>query len=188
MVCPHCERNIRLKTREEIPFLLRHMGLTGHGAEVGVGSGWFSAWLLKNSDLSRLYSIDPWGQGLPGQSNQNGVEWYLESVKLLSEFGLRSVVLRMLSAEAAALFTDGSLDFVYIDANHNYDQVKQDLAAWFPKIKTGGVFAGHDYCDFHWGVPKAVDEFAADTGATIELTELDQVFEGHEIRSWLVKK
>ena len=53
---------------------------------------------------------------------------------------------------------DASLDFVFIDAEHTYDAVKQDIAAWEPKIKPGGWVMGHDYCDKFPGVRQAVQE------------------------------
>lgn len=52
---------------------------------------------------------------------------------------------RMDSLEAAATYEDGSLDFVFIDADHTYEAVKKDVDAWFPKVKNGGILAGHDY-------------------------------------------
>lgn len=48
------------------------------------------------------------------------------------------------SAKAADFYADESLDFVYIDADHNYEPFKKDLEVWYPKVKKGGVFAGHD--------------------------------------------
>lgn len=66
------------------------------------------------------------------------------------------------SAESAASFADASLDGVFIDAAHDYESVVRDVAAWFPKVKPGGIFAGHDY-PFD-GVRRAVDEHAAAHG------------------------
>lgn len=61
------------------------------------------------------------------------------------------------SADTASLFEDKSLEFVFIDANHEYLSVKRDILAWLPKIKEGGVLAGHDY-PAYTGVKQAVDE------------------------------
>jgi len=56
-------------------------------------------------------------------------------------------------------FKDRSLDFVFVDAGHSYEEVKGDILSWYPKIKVGGVIAGHDYkMEDHPGVCKAVDE------------------------------
>jgi predicted O-methyltransferase YrrM len=60
------------------------------------------------------------------------------------------------SEEASKLFDDKSFDFIFIDAEHLYEFVKQDLNNWYPKLKDGGIFAGHDYRE---GVKKAVDEY-----------------------------
>jgi hypothetical protein len=49
------------------------------------------------------------------------------------------------SVEAAALFAPASLDFVFIDGDHAKDAVTADIFAWFPKLKPGGLLAGHDY-------------------------------------------
>jgi hypothetical protein len=69
------------------------------------------------------------------------------------------------SAESAADFEDGSLDFIFIDAAHDYVSVVKDLAAWWPKLKHDGIFAGHDY-PWH-EVKKAVDEHAEANGYSI---------------------
>ncbi len=90
---------------------------------------------------------------------------------------------RMPSLEAAAEFTNGRCDFVFIDASHEYRDVLDDLAAWYPKVRSGGVLAGHDY---HWpGVSRAVREFARANGLKRpRTTELCWVIEvGAESRS-----
>ena len=70
------------------------------------------------------------------------------------------------SAESASRFADASLDGCYIDAAHDYVSVVKDIAAWHPKVKTGGIFSGHDY-PWH-EVSRAVDEWALETGHAIE--------------------
>ena len=64
---------------------------------------------------------------------------------------------KMDSVEASKLFKDGSLDFIYIDASHSFVNVVFDLWAWYPKLRWGGLIAGHDY-DFP-EVKAAVDGF-----------------------------
>lgn len=67
---------------------------------------------------------------------------------------------KSLSWDGANYYVDESLDFIFIDAAHDYESVKKDINAWFPKIKKGGIIAGHDYT---WcpDVQKAVNEFFA---------------------------
>jgi hypothetical protein len=59
-------------------------------------------------------------------------------------------MVRASSEIASNMFQDESLDFVYIDANHAYDFVKQDIELWYPKVKKGGYLWGHDYIDLNW--------------------------------------
>ena len=59
---------------------------------------------------------------------------------------------------AAATYPDQSLDFVFLDADHDYESVKADIAAWLPKVKPGGILAGHDYMCGWPGVDRAVAE------------------------------
>ena len=77
--------------------------------------------------------------------------------------------IRLPSTEASKLYADNSLDFVFIDANHSYEFVKDDINAWYPKVKKGGILAGHDY-DRSWpGVIQAVDEFILENNYSLEI-------------------
>ncbi len=76
------------------------------------------------------------------------------------------------SDESASQFEDGSLDFVFLDADHVYARVKGDILAWLPKIKKGGILAGHDYEPQHPGVKQAVDEIFGDDWNKEYLDEL----------------
>lgn len=86
-------------------------------------------------------------------------------------------VLKAQSDESAANFENGSLDFVFIDADHVYTNCKKDILAWLPKVKRGGILAGHDYCKEHPGVIQAVDEIFADSWNKDYLDELCWVYE-----------
>ena len=71
-----------------------------------------------------------------------------------------------LSWRAASRYADNSLDFVFIDASHDMESVSKDLAAWWPKVRSGGLFAGHDYDQP--GVQSALDEWAYHSGVSVE--------------------
>jgi len=61
---------------------------------------------------------------------------------------------------AAGLFSDASIDFVFIDASHQFEDVSRDIRKWFPKLKKGGIIAGHDFfTSVHPGVKRAVEGF-----------------------------
>lgn len=77
----------------------------------------------------------------------------------LSKFGLTKAVESAigLSCEVARTVASHSKDFIFIDADHNYESVKADLEAWEPKLKRGAYIGGHDYMSFP-GVTKAVNE------------------------------
>ena len=85
----------------------------------------------------------------------------------------------MTGEEAVPHAGDGSLDFVYLDARHDEESIAQDLEMWRPKIRSGGVMAGHDYLDGDlpegvFGVKTAVDRFFGAIGLEIHETELDR--------------
>lgn len=65
---------------------------------------------------------------------------------------------RMHTFQASKLFEDNSIDFLYIDTAHEFEHVKKEINLWFPKVKPGGVIAGHDY--FYPGVLAAVRDFS----------------------------
>jgi hypothetical protein len=172
----------RVPDRDEIPVVLNRRRLTGEGAEIGVKAGRFSDFLLSEWEGARLISIDPWLEaGTDDYLDRANVEqerheqFYGETRERLAAHGPRSEIWRMTSLEAAAQVPDATLDFVYIDARHDYASVKDDLEAWFPKVRSGGIISGHDYADGRFaqgefGVKRAVDEFFAARRLTVHAT------------------
>jgi len=81
---------------------------------------------------------------------------------------------KLSSIEASKLYADESLDFVFIDANHIYRAVMDDIMLWFPKVKKGGHIAGHDYGAIWPGVVEAVNDYFAGyiaSGGTVDCGE-----------------
>lgn len=150
--------------RIELPKLMEYLGLPMIGAEVGVAEFNFSNDLL-NAGMELLYSIDNWDT-IPGQKGDGGhdVNWhsnnYEQVVKRSSAFGERSVILRGRSMEMAQKIPDNTLGLAYIDCDHSYSGVMNDIVAYFPKVVEGGILAFHDYENLSYGVKKAVNDFA----------------------------
>lgn len=128
------------------------------GVEVGVNTGRFSKILCEANPNLKLYGVDPWdllGRG----KNDLRVKRYAEAQKLLTGFNV--TLIKKYSVDAAKDFENESLDFVYIDANHEFDEVIRDIVEWTPKIKKGGIVSGDDYDNVPGcGVREAVDVYA----------------------------
>jgi hypothetical protein len=77
-------------------------------------------------------------------------------------------IIKSISWDGALNYEDNSLEFVFIDAGHDYESVKKDLNAWYPKVKLGGTIAGHDY-HYDCGVYPAVNEFFEDKNGIRQL-------------------
>lgn len=125
-------------------------------AEIGSHVGNYAADLMTTCNNLTLYCIDLWMPSeIPFSSD------YGDFLNRMQPFinVKRLIPIREYSVDAARFFRDGFFDFVYIDADHSYESVKADIAAWRPKVKPGGLLAGHDYKNSHGKfVKKAVDE------------------------------
>lgn len=147
-----------------------------HGVEVGVFQGDFSSQILKIVNPTTLILVDPFVTNI--QLNY-GAEWqYLPTAystekdyyNLMERFEKEIAngqvgVIKKMSLDAVTTFEDGMFDFVYIDASHLYEDIKNDLIAWMPKVKSGGLICGHDYTHYsNFGVIQAVDEFCMEAG------------------------
>ncbi len=151
----------------------------GIGVEIGVERGHFSKVILQYCD--KLYAIDAWqtySKYREHVTQERLDAFYEETKERLKNFNCE--IIRKFSSEAVKDFEDESLDFVYIDANHSYESVKEDIELWKPKVKIGGILAGHDYMNVPkregiYGVIKAVDELLPDR----------EIIKGDKSPSWL---
>jgi len=122
--------------------------------EVGVWRGHFSQSILNafRSNLKVHYLVDLWApQDCYGDDCNTTPEKFEEAIlatqKIVDDMGLSEEArfLRGLSTEVCDSIEDSSLDFCYIDARHDYLGCKDDIQAYWPKLKPGGLLAGHDY-------------------------------------------
>lgn len=131
------------------------------GAEIGVERGRNAKNMFLDIPGLKLFCVDMW---VPFESDYMTAEYmanresvYREAKRRLSKYN--AVIIRKYSVDAAKDIPDGSLDFVYIDANHEYDFIMQDLIVWTPKVRIGGIVSGHDYHPRLWGVVPAVNDY-----------------------------
>lgn len=134
------------------------------GAEIGVERGRFSKIICQVNPQLKLYVIDCWQtyEGYRDHVSQERLdEFYIETRTRLKPFNCQ--LIRDWSANAVKRFADESLDFVFIDASHEYEHVKEDIRDWSKKVKVGGLVSGHDYIDelrgITYGVKLAVNEW-----------------------------
>lgn len=139
------------------------------GAELGVDKGHTSACLLRKFPRLQLLMVD-WYAGTDCGRVKADANCDLLTAKEATEFARdRRIMLLGTTHAASRLVADGSLDFVFIDANHSYAGVAEDLVDWVPKVRVGGIISGHDYTTvlrkrYKKGVRLAVDEFIAASG------------------------
>lgn len=156
----------KLQNRLELAKYFARLGFT-KGAEIGVHQGQYSEILCQTIPNLHLLSVDSY----PGRRQR-----HLEAAKprlepLNVDFILKS------SMEAVKDVPDESLDFVFIDACHIYEFVRDDIREWSKKVRPGGIVSGHDYYESRRGligVIRAVDEYVGDHGHELKLTDWDR--------------
>jgi len=138
-------------SRETFAVLLAELGFTC-GAEIGVERGVYSDILLRANPALKLISVDAWAQYTGYRDHMTQAQMdvlYEEAKEKLRPYGTRSLVIKGYSTEVAKDVTDESLDFVYLDGNHEFTEVVNDIASWQRKVRPGGIVSGHDYIKSH---------------------------------------
>lgn len=157
-------------------------------AEIGVWEGWMTGRVLNtpaaNKIIKNYWAIDKWGI-LEGDERTAWRDWAkitqeqwdekYEKVCMLMRYFQSLHVLRRDSLQAAKLFWPGFFDLVYIDACHWYKEVQDDIDAWLPLVRKGGILAGHDYGPVRDGtgrrskceVKPAVDDYFGEGNVTV---------------------
>lgn len=126
------------------------------GCEIGVAEGENAVSILRSLPMKRLYLVDPY----TCYDGDDGIDHNLveeKAMKTLHKYKDKVFFIKKTS-EYASDMIPGDLDFVYIDGNHSYEFVKNDIKCYYPLVKDGGIVGGHDFCGYY-GVPFAVIEF-----------------------------
>jgi hypothetical protein len=141
------------------------------GAEIGVAGGQHIKAIMENTDIEKMYGVDPYydkGWDMHGyfsvDEDYGGFDGLYGEVRdMLSVYGDRVELIRKTSVEAAPDFEDGCLDFVFIDAFHDYENCFNDISFWHHRVREGGYVMGHDWeHGGHPGVQQAVVEHYGD--------------------------
>lgn len=141
-----------LTDRRTVGEWLNKNNLVGEGVEIGVQEGENAENILTLWQGKTLHLVDPWMKWpeMMYQDRTNEIDFeaaLAKTVERMSRFTGRSQIHRLPSAAAARMFRvqQKQFDFIYIDAQHSYESVTQDLRNWYPLVKPGGLFGGHDY-------------------------------------------
>lgn len=132
--------------RADLACLFAELGVTC-GAEIGVERGLFTEVLCKALPQATIYAIDAWQaySGYREHVSQDKLDGFYEEAKARLAAYPSCKLMRRFSMDAVEDFKDGSLDFVYLDSNHDFRHVVNDLAEWSKRVRPGGIVAGHDY-------------------------------------------
>jgi|TARA_B110000444_G_scaffold221487_1_gene222880 hypothetical protein len=125
------------------------------GAELGVQKGNNFRYLVENKDDLCLHGVDIWSEKevrwngtssdkLQFQPDSVNSEYLINLQEWAKDYEGRAFFHRHFTTHAHKFFNDGELDFIFVDAGHEYEDVKADIQAWYPKIKKGGYMIGHD--------------------------------------------
>jgi len=131
-------------------------------AEIGVYKGYTTRILQARFPDAQLYLIDPWQeQALDAKMyrENNAVDWEEIYQDVCAEFS-GCTIIRTDSTTASYMMQPESFDMVFIDGDHSYQAVREDIRNWLPKVRNCGLLCGHDYSrrGSNKGVVKAVNE------------------------------
>lgn len=130
------------------------------GCWKGKSSVFLGVEVINSGKAISVHYVDHWGgSNEPEHKTDPDLErvfgLFMDNIERLH--GLDCMVHRGRTVDVAADFEDRSVDFIWVDAGHEYDEVLADIKAWWPKLRVGGVMGGDDYpMD---GVKSAVEEF-----------------------------
>lgn len=180
-------------SREDFPALFTSLGFTGWGAEIGTYEGQYARQLLEGWG-GRLHCVDPFIHQPGWRDILNHSTPGFEVIKQRCKENLtpwlrngRCILHECFSEDAVKFWWAHDLDFVYLDARHDYASVLDDIHRWWPTIVPGGILAGHDYLNGAVGetlfeVKRAVQDWASGVGLPVNVTQENQY------KSWWVRK
>ena len=172
------------RMRPMIKFIKEHYGNELTGVEIGTYEGYNAYCMMLNLPIKKLYLVDPYlfyeeyYEDSYKMSQHSFDVIFKNARNLLKDYKNKVEFIRLLSHEAKNKIPK-ALDFVYIDGNHAYEFVMQDIKDYYPKLRKGGVIGGHDFDGNYIGVVRAAIEFTDENNLELYTSEGDW---------WTVKK
>ena len=156
----YIENKFKLDLNSRLPIVIPDIGRNGlaelfreigfkSGAEIGVREGEYSEILCRANPGLKLFGVDPYTnyKGYRDHIKNESFDDYYETAKArLASYNFEFV--KKFSIDALGDFEDQSLDFVYIDANHDFKNCTDDITGWTKKVRYGGIISGHDYIKY----------------------------------------
>jgi len=161
-----------ITTRNDLGKLYNNYFQKGIGVEIGVQNGFNLKQICSQWD-GKVIGVDIWEEDEIYENAKRNLE------------GCNFQLIRATSVMASVSFATESLDWIYIDASHNYEDIKEDYNAWYPKVRKGGVISFHDYGNNEFA--NDVKRFIDQLGIGFFLTT-DDFWEGVEYQTaWFIK-
>lgn len=164
---------------------------TGTGVEIGVAEGWYSSKIMELGQVTRMHGVDPYTphSGYRDYTRETTYNRLQTNAHQRLDKYPNYHFMRMFSVEASDWFDTYELDWVYIDGDHSYKAVTEDITTWIKKVKPGGIIAGDDYIRSDrdkrfYDVITAVDDY-------VEANNIPELFIYHKGRTpsnWLFRK
>lgn len=185
--------------RDEMAVMFGELGFKV-GAEIGVCDGTYSEVLCRVTPGLKLYGIDLWEPYAEyGDYRKRSTFQKMIDDTRRKMIPYNFIEVKKYSMDAVKDFEDCSLDFVYIDANHEDPWVTDDIREWYKKVKIGGILSGHDYIKIREDNPKAarffvknaIDKFTRENNISPWFTTgsgAPQVRSADRYKSWIVIK
>jgi hypothetical protein len=164
---------VKLSRWKQLPYLMDEMGCKV-GVEIGTEKGQFADTLLRKIPGLDLTCIDCW-EPYEGYREKMGDRITRYEQNARERLGDRCKIVKAYSLDAAKDVPDESLDFVYIDGNHNFVNCAMDIDAWARKVKKGGLVMGHDYTHNDVGYERTDVDYVVDAWT-----------KAHNIKTWFV--
>jgi len=148
---------------------IKRLGEKVTGIEIGTCRAESTVFLLeKCPNITKITTVDPYKayNDWNGEINQNVIDKFMMiAQENLKPYGKRAIMVRETSIDAASKFKNESVDFIFVDGDHSYDATLADCETYYPKLKKGGFFCGHDYSSIE-AVNRAVNDFRTKNGIT----------------------